>query len=67
MLLNLAVAPTISRFYLEWPGGPKPKTGPTCHIVAAHRGYVLFKLTSIVKSKTYPQDLLHPDDYFARF
>ncbi|CAO2170005.1 unnamed protein product [Urochloa humidicola] len=63
--VGLNAPPAISHFYLEWPRGPKPEAGPTCHLVAAHRGCVLFRLTSLVKSKTFPQHLLYPDDYFV--
>ncbi|CAL5014092.1 unnamed protein product [Urochloa decumbens] len=62
--IDLAAPPAISRFYLEWPRGPKPEAGPRCHLVAAHRGCILFRLTSLVRSKTFPQHLLYPDDYF---
>ena len=33
--VDLAPAPAISRFYLQWPGGPKPEAGRHCQIVAA--------------------------------
>ncbi|GJN15469.1 hypothetical protein PR202_gb02388 [Eleusine coracana subsp. coracana] len=62
--LGLVSLPSISRFYLEWPGGPKEEIGNPCHLVAAHRDCVLFRLTSIVRSKTRPQYLIYPDDYY---
>ncbi|KAK3124105.1 hypothetical protein QOZ80_8AG0640490 [Eleusine coracana subsp. coracana] len=62
--LGLVFRPSISRFYLEWPGGPKEEIGNSCHLVAAHRECVLFRLTSIVRSKTRPQYLIYPDDYY---
>ncbi|TVU04559.1 hypothetical protein EJB05_47674 [Eragrostis curvula] len=62
--LGLFAPPSTSRFYLEWPGGPNEDTGIPCHLVAAHRNCVLFRLTSIVRSKTRPQYLIYPDDYY---
>ncbi|KAF8753119.1 hypothetical protein HU200_011774 [Digitaria exilis] len=63
--VDLAPAPAISRFYLQWPGGPKPEAGRFCQIVAAHRGLLLLRFTSLFKSKTSPQDLQCADDYFV--
>ncbi|KAG2580657.1 hypothetical protein PVAP13_6NG368801, partial [Panicum virgatum] len=63
--VDLAPAPAISRFYLQWPGGPKPEAGRHCQIVAAHRGRLLLRFPSLFKSKTSPQDLQCADDYFV--
>lgn len=62
--IDTAAPPTISRFYLEWPGGPDPEASRSSDLVAAHRGCVLLRLTSFVRSKTTPQRLVFPDDYF---
>ncbi|KAK3124106.1 hypothetical protein QOZ80_8AG0640500 [Eleusine coracana subsp. coracana] len=63
--LGLVAPPSTSRFYLEWPGGPDPDATVPCHLVAAHRGCVLFRLTFIVRTKTRPPDLIFPDDYYV--
>ncbi|KAL6644375.1 hypothetical protein ACP70R_015983 [Stipagrostis hirtigluma subsp. patula] len=63
--LGVAAPPAISRLYLEWPRGPKPDAGATCHLAAAHRGCLLLRLTSLVRAKTPPPPLECPDDYFV--
>ncbi|KAL6660964.1 hypothetical protein ACP70R_000348 [Stipagrostis hirtigluma subsp. patula] len=62
--LVVVAPPAISRLYLEWPRGPKPDAGATCHLAAVHRGCLLLRLTSLVRAKAPPPPLEYPDDYF---
>uniref|UniRef100_A0ACD5WLZ3 Uncharacterized protein n=1 Tax=Avena sativa TaxID=4498 RepID=A0ACD5WLZ3_AVESA len=61
--LRIRPPPEISRLYLHWPGGPDPKKGSSCDLVAAHGNLLLLRLTSSPlpplkkdESPVYPQE-----------